>query len=43
MGRTVQSLGIDPRWSKETLKRYLREGTVAKTKSAKAKGRGKAK
>jgi len=38
MGRTVQSLGIDPRWSKETLKRYLREGTVAK-----AKKRGKAK
>ena len=48
MGRTVQSLGIDPRWSKETLKRYLREGTVAKAakvkaKSVKAKKRGKAK
>jgi opine dehydrogenase len=38
MGRTVQSIGINPRWSKETLKRYLREGTVAKTKK-----RGRAK
>ena len=26
MGRTVESLGIDPRWSLEQLKRYLQEG-----------------
>jgi hypothetical protein len=36
MGRTVEAMGIDPRWSKETLKRYLREGTVEAAKSAKA-------
>jgi opine dehydrogenase len=28
IGRTVESIGIDPRWSKETLKRYLRDGTI---------------
>jgi opine dehydrogenase len=28
MGRTAQSMGIDPSWSTETVKRYLREGTV---------------
>jgi opine dehydrogenase len=28
MGRTTQSMGIDPSWSTETVKRYLREGTV---------------
>ena len=28
IGRTVESIGIDPRWSKETLKRYLRDGVV---------------
>jgi opine dehydrogenase len=39
MGRTVESIGIDPRWSKETLKRYLRDGTVgaAKPKARAAK------
>jgi opine dehydrogenase len=52
MGRTVESIGIDPRWSKETLKRYLRDGTIgaakkvakqgaAKRKSAKSKGKGR--
>ncbi len=41
MGRTVESIGIDPRWSKETLKRYLREGTIgtAKKKAAASKAR----
>ena len=28
IGRTVESMGIDPRWSKETVKRYLRDGTI---------------
>lgn len=44
MGRTVEAMGIDPDWSVETLKQYLREGTVqkaVKAKSAKAKKRGK--
>jgi len=39
MGRTVESIGIDPRWSKETLKRYLREGTAAKGRTPKAKAK----
>jgi opine dehydrogenase len=39
MGRTVEALGIDPRWSTETLKRYLRDGVVP----AKAKKAAKAK
>jgi opine dehydrogenase len=43
MGRTVESIGIDPRWSKETLKRYLREGTIGTAKRpARAKPAGKA-
>jgi opine dehydrogenase len=39
IGRTVESIGIDPRWSKETLKRYLRDGTIgtAAKKAAKPK------
>jgi opine dehydrogenase len=46
IGRTVESIGIDPRWSIETLKRYLRDGVVpvaagkprvAKAKAAKPK------
>ena len=44
MGRTVESIGIDPRWSKETLKRYLRDGTIgAAKKTAGAAARGAAK
>ena len=35
MGRTVESIGIDPRWSKETLKRYLRDGVVPAAGKAK--------
>lgn len=35
MGRTVEAIGIDPRWSKETLQNYLRDGVVP------AKGSGK--
>ena len=38
IGRTVEALGIDPRWSVETLKRYLRDGVVPA-----AAGRAKAK
>ena len=37
MGRTVEAIGIDPRWSRETLKSYLRDGVVP------AKGSGKPK
>jgi hypothetical protein len=42
IGRTVESIGIDPRWSKETLKRYLRDGTIgtAAKKAAKPKTAG---
>ena len=28
MGRTVEAMGLDPSWSKETLKKYLRDGAV---------------
>jgi hypothetical protein len=42
MGRTVESIGIDPRWSKETLKRYLREGTIGTAKKKAARARTKA-
>ncbi len=38
MGRTVEAMGIDPSWSVETLKDYLREGVV---KSSKKRGKGK--
>ncbi|OHD70557.1 MAG: hypothetical protein A2177_05680 [Spirochaetes bacterium RBG_13_68_11] len=39
MGRTVESIGIDPTWSKETLKRYLREGTIGAAKRKAAAGK----
>jgi opine dehydrogenase len=41
MGRTVEALGIDPRWSTETLKRYLHDGVVPAGK-AKVKKTAKA-
>ena len=43
IGRTVEAMGIDPRWSIETLKRYLRDGTIgaAKPKAAKKKAPAK--
>jgi hypothetical protein len=28
MGRTVETMGIDPKWSVEKMKRYLAEGVV---------------
>ena len=37
MGRTVEALGIDPRWSKQTVKRYLRDGSVGSAKKVKGK------
>ena len=39
IGRTVESIGIDPAWSTETLKRYLRDGVLptAVKKAAKPK------
>jgi opine dehydrogenase len=33
IGRTVEAMGIDPRWSKETVKRYLRDGTIGAAKA----------
>jgi opine dehydrogenase len=42
IGRTVESIGIDPRWSKDTLKRYLSDGVVP-AGTAKAKKAVKAK
>jgi opine dehydrogenase len=44
IGRTVESMGIDPRWSIETLKRYLRDGVVpAKKAAAKPKAKSASK
>ncbi len=37
IGRTVESIGIDPRWSVETLKRYLRDGVVPAVRKPAAK------
>ncbi|HSV93047.1 MAG TPA: hypothetical protein VLH81_08220, partial [Desulfobacterales bacterium] len=43
IGRTVEAMGIDPRWSKETVKRYLRDGMIGASGKPAARGAAKAK